>query len=131
MKDVDNGKELAVNTFKTKASAEILSIQYNTSETYNVKVTSPEFTVKAKSVFEGASLVYYKAGASVDAIVNTETDMIAPLTGAAEKRNGLALKLGDSEMAVNFANCLLIMLLLIRITMNGKTWSEVYSNKTR
>ena len=30
--------------------------------------------------------------------------MIAPLTGAAEKRNGLALKLGDSEMAVNFAN---------------------------
>ena len=104
LKDVDNGKELAVNTFKTKASAEILSIQYNTSETYNVKVTSPEFTVKAKSVFEGASLVYYKAGASVDAIVNTETDMIAPLTGAAEKRNGLALKLGDSEMAVNFAN---------------------------
>ena len=104
LKDVDNGKELAVNTFKTKASAEILSIKYNTSETYNVKVTSPEFTVKAKSVFEGASLVYYKAGASVDAIVNTETDMIAPLTGAAEKRNGLALKLGDSEMAVNFAN---------------------------
>lgn len=104
LKNVDNGKELAVNTFKTKASAEILKIEYNTSETYNVKVTSPEFTVKAKSVFEGASLVYYKAGASVDAIVNTETDMIAPLTGAAEKRNGLALKLGDSEMAVNFAN---------------------------
>ena len=99
-----NGKELAVNTFKTKASAEILEIKYNTSEIYKVKVTSPEFTVKAKSVFEGASLVYYKAGASVDAIVNTETDMIAPLTGAAEKRNGLALKLGDSEMAVNFAN---------------------------
>ena len=104
LKDVDNGKELAVNTFKTKASAEILEIKYNTSGTYKVKVTSPEFTVKAKSVFEGASLVYYKAGASVDAIVNTETDMIAPLTGAAEKRNGLALKLGDSEMAVNFAN---------------------------
>ena len=104
LKDVVNGKELAVNTFKTKASAGILEIKYNTSETYNVKVTSPEFTVKAKSVFEGASLVYYKAGASVDAIVNTETDMIAPLTGAAEKRNGLALKLGDSEMAVNFAN---------------------------
>ena len=103
LKDVVNGKELAVNTFKTKASAEILSIKYNSS-TYQVKVTSPEFTVKAKSVFEGASLVYYKAGASVDAIVNTETDMIAPLTGAAEKRNGLALKLGDSEMAVNFAN---------------------------
>ena len=99
-----NGKELAVNTFKTKASAEILEIKYNTSSTYKVKVTSSEFTVKAKSVFEGASLVYYKAGASVDAIVNTETDMIAPLTGAAEKRNGLALKLGDSEMAVNFAN---------------------------
>ena len=99
-----NGKELAVNTFKTKASAEILEIEYNTSSTYKVKVTSSEFTVKAKSVFEGASLVYYKAGASVDAIVNTETDMIAPLTGAAEKRNGLALKLGDSEMAVNFAN---------------------------
>ena len=104
LKDVDNGKELAVNTFKTKASAEILGIKYNTSGTYKVKVTSPEFTVKAKSVFEGASLVYYKAGASVDAIVNTETDMIAPLTGAAEKRNSLALKLGDSEMAVNFAN---------------------------
>ena len=104
LKDVDNGKELAVNTFKTKASAEILEIKYNTSGTHKVKVTSPEFTVKAKSVFEGASLVYYKAGASVDAIVNTETDMIAPLTGAAEKRNGLALKLGDSEMAVNFAN---------------------------
>ena len=104
LKDVDNGKELAVNTFKTKASAGVLSITYNTSKTYKVKVTSPEFTVKAKSVFEGASLVYYKAGASVDAIVNTETDMIAPLTGAAEKRNGLALKLGDSEMAVNFAN---------------------------
>jgi len=103
LKDVDNGKELAVNTFKTKASAEILEIKYNSS-TYKVKVTSPEFTVKAKSVFEGASLVYYKAGASVDAIVNTETDMIAPLTGAAEKRNGLALNLGDSEMAVNFAN---------------------------
>ena len=96
LKDVDNGKELAVNTFKTKASAEILEIKYNSS-TYKVKVTSPEFTVKAKSVFEGASLVYYKAGASVDAIVNTETDMIAPLTGAAEKRNGLALKLGDSK----------------------------------
>ena len=104
LKNVDNGKELAVNTFKTKASAEILEIEYNTSSTYKVKVTSSEFTVKAKSVFEGASLVYYKAGASVDAIVNTETDMIAPLTGAAEKRNGLALKLGDSEMAVNFAN---------------------------
>ena len=103
LKDIDNSKELAVNTFKTKASAEILDIKYNSS-TYKVKVTSPEFTVKAKSVFEGASLVYYKAGASVDAIVNTETDMIAPLTGAAEKRNGLALKLGDSEMAVNFAN---------------------------
>ena len=98
------GKALAVNTFKTKASAKVLDITYNSSSTYSVKVTSPEFTVKAKSVFEGASLVYYKAGASVDAIVNPETEMIAPLTGAAEKRNGLALKLGDSEMAVNFAN---------------------------
>lgn len=105
LKDVDViGKALAVNTFKTKASAEVLNITYNSSSTYSVKVTSPEFTVKAKSVFEGASLVYYKAGASVDAIVNPETEMIAPLTGAAEKRNGLALKLGDSEMAVNFAN---------------------------
>ena len=95
LKDVDNGKELAVNTFKTKASAEILEIKYNSS-TYKVKVTSPEFTVKAKSVFEGARILTRQVF-PLDAIVNTETDMIAPLTGAAEKRNGLALKLGDQR----------------------------------
>ena len=96
------------NIFVSKKDANGTAIT-SASVSYTEKVTytdydGPEFTVKAKSVFEGASLVYYKAGASVDAIVNTETDMIAPLTGAAEKRNGLALNLGDSEMAVNFAN---------------------------
>lgn len=53
-----------------------------------------------KSIFEDAKIVYYKAGAAQSIATVGADNYIAPLTGAADKRAGLALVFNGKEIAV-------------------------------
>ena len=61
---------------------------------------SKDFTVTVKSIFEDAKIVYYKAGAAQSIATVGADNYIAPLTGAADKRAGLALVFNGKEIAV-------------------------------
>ena len=61
---------------------------------------SKDFTVTVKSIFEDAKIVYYKAGAAQSIATVGADNYIAPLTGAADKRTGLALVFNGKEIAV-------------------------------
>lgn len=56
--------------------------------------------VTVKSIFEDAKIVYYKAGAAQSIATVGADNYIAPLTGAADKRAGLALVFNGKEIAV-------------------------------
>ena len=61
---------------------------------------SKDFTVTVKSIFEDAKIVYYKAGAAQSIATVGADNYIAPLTGTADKRAGLALVFNGKEIAV-------------------------------
>ena len=81
-------------------------VKYNTlAATASIELAkdltvSKDFTVTVKSIFEDAKIVYYKAGAAQSIATVGADNYIAPLTGAADKRTGLALVFNGKEIAV-------------------------------
>ena len=81
-------------------------VKYNTlAATASIELAtdltvSKDFTVTVKSIFEDAKIVYYKAGAAQSIATVGADNYIAPLTGAADKRAGLALVFNGKEIAV-------------------------------
>ena len=81
-------------------------VKYNTlAATASIELAkdltvSKDFTVTVKSIFEDAKIVYYKAGAAQSIATVGADSYIAPLTGAADKRTGLALVFNGKEIAV-------------------------------
>ena len=86
-------KKVKYNTLAATASIELVAdIQDLT--------VSKDFTVTVKSIFEDAKIVYYKAGAAQSIATVGADNYIAPLTGTADKRAGLALVFNGKEIAV-------------------------------
>ena len=110
----DAGKvtELTVNKGEIKNADGLIvkgKVKYNTlAATASIELVadiedltvSKDFTVTVKSIFEDAKIVYYKAGAAQSIATVGADNYIAPLTGAADKRTGLALVFNGKEIAV-------------------------------
>ena len=86
-------KKVKYNTLAATASIELVA------DIEDLTV-SKDFTVTVKSIFEDAKIVYYKAGAAQSIATVGADNYIAPLTGAADKRTGLALAFNGKEIAV-------------------------------
>ena len=86
-------KKVKYNTLAATASIELV-------EDIEDLTVSKDFTVTVKSIFEDAKIVYYKAGAAQSIATVGADNYIAPLTGAADKRAGLALVFNGKEIAV-------------------------------
>ena len=94
--EIENANELiAEKKVKYNTLAATASIELATDLT-----VSKDFTVTVKSIFEDAKIVYYKAGAAQSIATVGADNYIAPLTGAADKRTGLALVFNGKEIAV-------------------------------
>ncbi len=94
--EIENaGGLIADNKVKYNTLAATASIELATGLT-----VSKDFTVTVKSIFEDAKIVYYKAGAAQSIATVGADNYIAPLTGAADKRTGLALVFNGKEIAV-------------------------------
>ena len=91
----DAGGLIDDNKVKYNTLAATASIELATDLT-----VSKDFTVTVKSIFEDAKIVYYKAGAAQSIATVGADNYIAPLTGAADKRAGLALVFNGKEIAV-------------------------------
>ena len=89
---IDDNK-VKYNTLAATASIELV-------EDIEDLTVSKDFTVTVKSIFEDAKIVYYKAGAAQSIATVGADNYIAPLTGAADKRTGLALVFNGKEIAV-------------------------------
>ena len=89
---IDDNK-VKYNTLAATASIELV-------EDIEDLTVSKDFTVTVKSIFEDAKIVYYKAGAAQSIATVGADNYIAPLTGAADKRAGLALVFNGKEIAV-------------------------------
>ena len=107
----DAGKvtELTVNKGEIENAGGLIDdnkVKYNTlAATASIELAkdltvSKDFTVTVKSIFEDAKIVYYKAGAAQSIATVGADNYIAPLTGAADKRTGLALVFNGKEIAV-------------------------------
>ena len=110
----DAGKvtELTVNKGEIENAGGLIDdnkVKYNTlAATASIELVadiedltvSKDFTVTVKSIFEDAKIVYYKAGAAQSIATVGADNYIAPLTGAADKRTGLALVFNGKEIAV-------------------------------
>ena len=102
-------KELTVKKGKIADANGLIDdnkVKYNTlAATASIELAtdltvSKDFTVTVKSIFEDAKIVYYKAGAAQSIATVGADNYIAPLTGAADKRTGLALVFNGKEIAV-------------------------------
>ncbi|MEQ2795171.1 hypothetical protein [Phocaeicola massiliensis] len=107
--DDDDVKELTVTAGEIADAGELIDdnkVKYNTlAATASIELAtdltvSKDFTVTVKSIFEDAKIVYYKAGAAQSIATVGADNYIAPLTGAADKRTGLALVFNGKEIAV-------------------------------
>ena len=107
--DDDDVKELTVKKGEIADANELIAekkVKYNTlAATASIELAtdltvSKDFTVTVKSIFEDAKIVYYKAGAAQSIATVGADNYIAPLTGAADKRTGLALVFNGKEIAV-------------------------------
>ena len=102
-------KELAVSNGEIADASGLIAkneVKYNTlAATASIELAtkltvSKDFTVTVKSIFEDAKIVYYKAGAAQSIATVGADNYIAPLTGTADKRAGLALVFNGKEIAV-------------------------------
>ena len=102
-------KKLTVNKGEIENAGGLIvekKVKYNTlAATASIELAkdltvSKDFTVTVKSIFEDAKIVYYKAGAAQSIATVGADNYIAPLTGAADKRAGLALVFNGKEIAV-------------------------------
>ena len=110
--DDDDVKELTVKKGEIANAGGLIDdnkVKYNTlAATASIELVadiedltvSKDFTVTVKSIFEDAKIVYYKAGAAQSIATVGADNYIAPLTGAADKRTGLALVFNGKEIAV-------------------------------
>ncbi|MCM1615969.1 S26 family signal peptidase [Phocaeicola massiliensis] len=107
--DAGKVKELTVNNGEIENAGGLIvekKVKYNTlAATASIELAtdltvSKDFTVTVKSIFEDAKIVYYKAGAAQSIATVGADNYIAPLTGAADKRTGLALVFNGKEIAV-------------------------------
>ena len=90
---------------------------------------SKDFTVTVKSIFEDAKIVYYKAGAAQSIATVGADNYIAPLTGAADKRTGLALVFNGKEIAVAGTDMAIDGITLVSATPSDATEVQVaYKN---
>ena len=110
-------------------------VKYNTlAATASIELAkdltvSKDFTVTVKSIFEDAKIVYYKAGAAQSIATVGADNYIAPLTGAADKRAGLALVFNGKEIAVAGTDMAIDGITLVSTTPDAATEVKVeYSN---
>ena len=110
-------------------------VKYNTlAATASIELAkdltvSKDFTVTVKSIFEDAKIVYYKAGAAQSIATVGADNYIAPLTGAADKRAGLALVFNGKEIAVAGTDMKIDGITLVSATPDAATKVQVaYSN---
>ena len=110
-------------------------VKYNTlAATASIELAtdltvSKDFTVTVKSIFEDAKIVYYKAGAAQSIATVGADNYIAPLTGAADKRTGLALVFNGKEIAVAGTDMKIDGITLVSTTPDTATKVQVaYKN---
>ena len=110
-------------------------VKYNTlAATASIELAtdltvSKDFTVNVKSIFEDAKIVDYKAGAAQSIATVGADNYIAPLTGAADKRAGLALVFNGKEIAVAGTDMKIDGITLVSATPDAATKVQVaYSN---
>ena len=115
-------KKVKYNTLAATASIELV-------EDIEDLTVSKDFTVTVKSIFEDAKIVYYKAGAAQSIATVGADNYIAPLTGAADKRAGLALVFNGKEIAVAGTDMAIDGITLVSTTPSDATEVKVeYSN---
>ena len=115
-------KKVKYNTLAATASIELVA------DIEDLTV-SKDFTVTVKSIFEDAKIVYYKAGAAQSIATVGADNYIAPLTGAADKRTGLALVFNGKEIAVAGTDMAIDGITLISTTPDAATKVQVaYKN---
>ena len=139
----DAGKvtELTVNKGEIENASGLIAdnkVKYNTlAATASIELVediedltvSKDFTVTVKSIFEDAKIVYYKAGAAQSIATVGADNYIAPLTGAADKRAGLALVFNGKEIAVAGTDMAIDGITLVSATPSDATEVQVaYSN---
>lgn len=136
----DAGKvtELTVNKGEIENAGGLIDdnkVKYNTlAATASIELAtdltvSKDFTVTVKSIFEDAKIVYYKAGAAQSIATVGADNYIAPLTGAADKRAGLALVFNGKEIAVAGTDMAIDGITLVSTTPDAATKVQVaYSN---
>ena len=94
---------LKVKSVSAKATVAPITVTLESGAT-DVEV-SKTFTIKLKNAFEGAQFVYYKNNVA-QSTADVANDVIAALSTTQDAdgnniKNGLALKYGDNEIAVN------------------------------
>ena len=136
----DAGKvtELTVNNGEIENAGGLIvenKVKYNTlAATASIELAtdltvSKDFTVTVKSIFEDAKIVYYKAGAAQSIATVGADNYIAPLTGAADKRAGLALVFNGKEIAVAGTDMKIDGITLVSTTPDAATKGQVaYKN---
>ena len=111
-------------------------VKYNTlAATASIELAkdltvSKDFTVTVKSIFEDAKIVYYKAGAAQSIATVGADNYIAPLTGAADKRTGLALVFNGKEIAVAGTDMAIDGITLVSTTPDAATKVQVAYDNT-
>ena len=111
-------------------------VKYNTlAATASIELAtdltvSKDFTVTVKSIFEDAKIVYYKAGAAQSIATVGADNYIAPLTGAADKRTGLALVFNGKEIAVAGTDMAIDGITLVSATPSDATEVKVEYDNT-
>ncbi len=136
--DDDDVKELTVKKGEIADANELIAekkVKYNTlAATASIELAtdltvSKDFTVTVKSIFEDAKIVYYKAGAAQSIATVGADNYIAPLTGAADKRTGLALVFNGKEIAVAGTDMAIDGITLVSATPSDATEVQVaYKN---
>ena len=139
--DAGKVKELTVTDGEIENAGGLIDdnkVKYNTlAATASIELVadiedltvSKDFTVTVKSIFEDAKIVYYKAGAAQSIATVGADNYIAPLTGAADKRTGLALVFNGKEIAVAGTDMAIDGITLVSTTPSDATEVKVeYSN---
>ena len=116
-------KKVKYNTLAATASIELVA------DIEDLTV-SKDFTVTVKSIFEDAKIVYYKAGAAQSIATVGADNYIAPLTGAADKRAGLALVFNGKEIAVAGTDMAIDGITLVSTTPSDATEVKVEYDNT-
>ena len=137
--DADKVTELTVKKGEIENASGLIAdnkVKYNTlAATASIELAkdltvSKDFTVTVKSIFEDAKIVYYKAGAAQSIATVGADNYIAPLTGAADKRAGLALVFNGKEIAVAGTDMAIDGITLVSTTPSDATEVKVEYDNT-